>query len=340
MTLLLITGSADGTADRIVERYGSGVFRLNYDLLYDYDIAFTEDRWSIVSPSGLKLTSDDVTACCWWKAFHYWNPNVAKYPAAENRYLCRDIYGWCALHRTVIGNPPDFHNRLGKMTILGVAKRYFNVPKTLATVNSSGVETLQGSRVVAKSLASETTEEKKVLHTTEVELERLHPKNVWYLQQVVESRWDITVFYCNGKCFGFRRDRSDLEGLDWRVAQSFDYSQQEWFPIELETAFIDKLKNISSDLGLEFGRYDFMENADGQLLFLEVNANGQWVFLDIKDEYGLLDSVVAWLKGTSSTNVSSKRQEEPSHRETTDMEVLLTAQLSTASFLSTEASHH
>ncbi len=33
----------------------------------------------------------------------------------------------------------------------------------------------------------------------------------------------------------------------------------------------------------------------GELVFLEYNANGQWVFLDYQQKYGLLRSVVKYL---------------------------------------------
>lgn len=301
--LLLITGSVDGTADRLVHRYGDGIFRLNHDLLEDYDITFTQNAWSITSPAGLSVSSESVTAACWWKAFSYWKPNLSKYAAAEARYLCRDLYGWCRLNRKVIGNPPDFHNRLGKMTILAAAAKHFAIPDTLTCVNLAGANALEGKRVVAKSLASETSEDKKVLHTTEVDISTLHPKFVWYLQEVVQSQWDVTVFYCDGRCFSFRRDRSGLSGLDWRAEQSFDYSEQEWFPFELDLGVTDSLRMLSAELDLEFGRYDFMLDDSGALAFLEVNANGQWVFLDITDKYGLLDCVVTWMKKSATSTL-------------------------------------
>jgi hypothetical protein len=39
-----------------------------------------------------------------------------------------------------------------------------------------------------------------------------------------------------------------------------------------------------------------MLTAAGEIKFLEFNANGQWVFLDFHEKYGLLDCVVEYLK--------------------------------------------
>ena len=45
-----------------------------------------------------------------------------------------------------------------------------------------------------------------------------------------------------------------------------------------------------AEAGLSFGRFDFIRK-DGVLNFLEVNPNGQWAWLDEKDERGLVSAV-------------------------------------------------
>lgn len=39
-----------------------------------------------------------------------------------------------------------------------------------------------------------------------------------------------------------------------------------------------------------------LDTETSELIFLEINATGQWVFLDIHNKYGLLDQVINWLK--------------------------------------------
>jgi len=293
--LLLITGSADGTADRLVDRIGEGVFRLNYDLWSDYDFFIQESGWEIRNPAGLKITSETVTCAYWWKAFSYFVDNQDKFVVAEVKYIFRELYGWCVTRGLTKGNSIDFHNTYGKMNIQSLARHHFKTSPALVTFNLYGSDLLKDAEVVTKSLASVPMNDKSVLHTTPVKLDALHPKYPWFLQKKIDSAWDVTVFYCNGKTFGFRRSREDLEGLDWRAEQDFHYTEQEWFPIDLDREFTSGINSLSDDLNVEFGRYDFMINEHNEMIFLEFNANGQWVFLDIKDEYGLLDCVASWL---------------------------------------------
>jgi hypothetical protein len=296
--LLLFSGSYDGTVDRIVLSYGNDVFRFNYDLWQDYELSFTEHGWTIRDPEGREITSETVTAAYWWKAFSFFTQDD-KYVRAEVKYTLRDIYGWCQARGLTKGNSIDFHNRLGKMTILGLAVDYFSVPDTLVTFRKFNSSRFDNAEVVAKSLASELTDSKTALMTTQVDIAQIDPSFPWYLQSKIDSAWDVTVFYCDGQSFAFRRSRAGLTGLDWRSDQNVEMLVEEWEPMALGSTFANKILNLSNKLGVEFGRYDFMTVGDtDDLVFLEFNANGQWVFLDPFDKHGLLDCVTNWLRSS------------------------------------------
>ena len=296
--LLLITGSADGTSDRIVSQIGEGVFRFNYDLWRDYDVTVTPDYWSIKNPLGHKIDSESASACFWWKALSYFPGATDRHVKAEVKYFMRDLYGWFQSRGMAKGNPPEYHNTFGKMTILGKAKQYFRVPETAFSIGLNNLNHLNENLIV-KSMSSEISDEDSVLMTTEIpDLKSLDPQFPWFIQDKIESLWDVTVFLCNGAIFAFKRSREELSGVDWRAEQNFKFEEQEWFPFELASDNAANLKKFAQDLGLEFGRFDFMSDRSNleELYFLEVNASGQWVFLDIENRYGLLKAVTDWLK--------------------------------------------
>ena len=293
--ILLFTSSVDGTSDRLVNKLNKNIFRLNYDLWDDYIFYRDVSNWSIKNPTGLEITSKTITKAFWWKAFSTY-PNSDEFIKSEIRYTFRDLYGWCKLKGFVKGNSPDFHNYFGKMTILEIANKYFQIPKSAITINKVDTIFSDNNKIVAKSLSSEQTSDGKVLYTTAIDVKSIDPSYIWFLQEEVKSDYDITIFYCDSCAFAFERNRSNLDGLDWRKDQKLDYSQKEWFPIQISDLVLNKIQKLSKSLNIEFGRYDFLRSKkDGELTFLELNANGQWVFLDINDEYGLLDCVINWL---------------------------------------------
>lgn len=292
--LLLITGSADVTSDLICKKLGNEVFRFNYDIFQDYALEFTTNNWQITNPFGLTISSATVTSCFWWKAFNFQLENQDNFVIEEVKYIFRELYNWCRLRGVVKGNPHDFHNHFGKINLLEVASKYFITPKTLATFKCAGVDKLGSTPVVAKSFTSALTDNMGSLLTTEVDKSRLHPGFPWYLQERIDSDFDVTVFVCGNKLFAYERSRKELKGLDWRAEQDFEPGKKEWVRFTLSDKDKVAVEAFCKDIGVNWGRLDLMTTADS-LAFLEYNANGQWMFLDYSNEDGVLDTVIDYI---------------------------------------------
>lgn len=295
--LLLITGSRDGTSDAICRKLDKKVFRFNYDLFSDYSLQFQPDFWQISNPLGHSISSTTVSSCLWWKAFNFELTNQDNFVVEEVKYIFRELYSWCKLKGLNKGNPYDFHNSLGKINLLNIASKYFIVPETLVSFKCEGVKQLKKNSIVAKSLSSALTNNKASLLTTEVNTSLLDPKFPWYLQEKVESDFDITVFVCGNFQFGYEKTRKNLKGLDWRGEQNFDPNIREWSKFDLTAEEKKSIKKFCQAIKVDWGRLDFMKTEKG-LLFLEYNANGQWLFLDQHEEDGILSSVIDYLEIT------------------------------------------
>ena len=48
-------------------------------------------------------------------------------------------------------------------------------------------------------------------------------------------------------------------------------------------------------LNLHFGAVDLVLTPDDQYYFLEINPNGQWLWLEDKLEFPISDKIVEWL---------------------------------------------
>lgn len=58
------------------------------------------------------------------------------------------------------------------------------------------------------------------------------------------------------------------------------------------------------ETGYRFGRFDFIRK-DGELWFLELNPNGQWAWLDEKNEHGLVSMVADAIKSEDQAHRAS-----------------------------------
>ena len=286
--LLVLTGSKDGTADLLFSKIGNKAFRFNYDIYSDYSVAVRPNSWSIENPTGLKITHSNATSAFWWKAFSYF-VEEEDYVAEEVKYVFREIYGWFLARSLTKGNNPEFHRFNGKIQILNVASAYFEIPITISGWgNAIKSERQSKKRIVAKSLTSGLTTTNKALFTTEVDFSKLDPRYPWYLQEKVDAKSDITIFVCGKTIFSFERDRSGLKGLDWRNQEDIFSLEQKWKPFSLTKKHTVAVSAFLRRIGVDWGRIDFLWTGS-KLIFLEYNANGQFIFLDNKNEFGILD---------------------------------------------------
>jgi len=293
--LLVLTGSMDGTADLIFSKIGSNAFRFNHDIFSDYSVCLRPNFWSIENPAGLKIDNYSATHAFWWKAFSYFIDGE-EYVAEEVKYVFREIYGTLSSRGLIKGNSPDFHRQYGKIQILQIADKHFIIPDTMCGWGNviKQNNTFSQRSIVAKSLASGLTTTNKALFTSEVKLSTLDVRYPWYLQEKINAKSDVTAFVCGDKIFCFERDRSNLEGLDWRNQKNIFLEDQNWLPFELTKRQEQNIREFITQLKVDWGRLDFLWTGS-DLMFLEFNANGQFVFLDYKNQYGILDSVVDYL---------------------------------------------
>src|SRR5262245_9231542 len=191
MSLLVLTGSVDGTCDLLFARMGTKAFRFNFDIFDDYELEFTPDHWSVKNPAGLHISSETTSGAFWWKAFNFFIEGDA-YLSEEVKYVFRELYAWHETRGMIKGNSPFFHHRRGKLMLLSAASQFFPIPRTQVGWRLPRA-TNGGETVIAKSLTSGLITSNKVMYSTEVSPEQLDPRFPWYLQEKIEADADVTI---------------------------------------------------------------------------------------------------------------------------------------------------
>jgi hypothetical protein len=96
------------------------------------------------------------------------------------------------------------------------------------------------------------------------------------LQRMVKAGADWRVITIGSECFGWRRTRASGEPTDWRVQ---DPAGAGFRRMSVSRALAGSATAIQDRLGLSFSVQDWLQ-ADGTWYFLEVNPQGQWLFLE------------------------------------------------------------
>ena len=114
-----------------------------------------------------------------------------------------------------------------------------------------------------------------------------------YLQSNIKKKADIRVTVVGDDFFPakiYSQTSSDSK-IDWRKSESeLEYSKFD-LPIEIK----EKCKILMTQLNLKFGAIDFIEDENGNFIFLEINPNGQWGWIEKQLKYDISGSIVKQL---------------------------------------------
>jgi hypothetical protein len=289
--LLIITNSYDVTTDLLLDRLQEGrVCRLNFDQIDKYQIRFDREGFCITAPDGRTISSEGVRKAYWRKPFNAELDAQAlgaahQYAHAEWRYLLNEIVNLLWSDGKWVLVEPFAERRTGKLLQLLHAEKVFFVPPYEFVSNDAAL----AAEGVVKSLSSESVDG-KVLYTTKVQAGELDHHYPWFLQKYIPAAFDVTAVYVRGKVFAFRLQRDFLGGSpDWRRYIS---PKQRWMPTALPEELLRAVSTYMDDLKLSFGRLDFLLDNEQRYWFCEVNPNGQFAWLDLNGENGLLEAVI------------------------------------------------
>ncbi|MEV0230791.1 MvdC/MvdD family ATP grasp protein [Nonomuraea sp. NPDC050786] len=159
-----------------------------------------------------------------------------------------------------------------------------------------------GGRLVTKSLEYRTFTvdgEYGHLYTTTVPRRRLSGRHRLrhapsMLQPNVPKAYELRVTVVGEQVFAARIDSqaSRLTAVDWR---HYDDPNVGYSAYDLPVPVGERCVRLVAELGLSFGALDFIVTPDGQYVFLELNVNGQWAFVETLTGLPIGDAIADWL---------------------------------------------
>ena len=286
--LLIITNSYDVTTDLLVDRLeGEPVFRLNFDQIASYRICINGDGFNISDPTGRFASSKTVKKAYWRKPFNgndKERESWTSYANAEMRYVLAELVNLLWAGQRLVLVEPYAERRTGKLLQLRHARELFTVPAYEFVLNHESCI----PDAVVKSLSNELVGD-RVLYTTRASTKELEPSFPWFIEEHVAGLQDVTVVFIRGKKFAFALERDFLgKSVDWR---QFISPEQKWKPHAIPLSLDAAITKYMDTLRLDFGRLDFLLDEHHQYWFCEVNPNGQFAWLDLSGEYGVLDAI-------------------------------------------------
>jgi hypothetical protein len=100
-------------------------------------------------------------------------------------------------------------------------------------------------------------------------------------QEYIDKAYEVRLTVIGNTFFpvAIRSQEVETTSVDWRGATDMPYGDYHPLPDEI----IERVQLLMSELGLVYGAIDFIVTPDGEYVFLEVNPNGQfmWMYHDL-----------------------------------------------------------
>ncbi len=200
----------------------------------------------------------------------------------QNRQAANRVLQWTlaaslgfTVPTTVVTNDPDVLRNLGKDSSAVIMK----------VLNQTVVETGRGQMSMYARLLDD-----KIM--TMAEALRVCP-NIF--QAYVEKRVEWRVTVVGDKVFACRifSQQSERASVDWR---RYDLANTPHEAATLPLKTEDRCRELVKMLGLKFGAIDLIETPSGELVFLEINPNGQWLWIEVLTGLSIAEALVEALR--------------------------------------------
>lgn len=296
--VLLFTNKEDVTTDFVVQELKQRnieFYRFNTEELsktVEIDLDIVKNRFFLFDK--LENKRYDLLG---FTDIYYRRPELPKYDdkeltEGEKKYLQVEIYYTLeGVYRLLSGkhwfnNVFAIRNAENKIYQLLLAKELgLTLPATLISNNYNSIKHFleYGSHIIKPVHNARVMDEKipRIIFTSEITQAVKKEEaefNINYLQNKIQKRCDVRVTFVGKKYFAVAIESQVLEDtlVDWRNGEHI----LQHTPIELPDNIKEKCILLMERLGLNFGAIDFVQDKEGNYVFLEINPNGQWAWIE------------------------------------------------------------
>ncbi|WP_252246719.1 hypothetical protein [Clostridium sp. ZBS4] len=296
--LLIITSSIDYTVDYIIEKYSNyaEIYRLNVDMLNNYNINVgIKPNISIICDMW-NLNYSDIDAIYYRKPML---PNLNDYCLEYRQMIGKDIIALIngivdSFRKRVLTKPYILRYSENKIFQLIKAQEIgFDIPKSLISNDLNMAQSFLHENKIIKPLTTGKIMKDDMVEIFQTNLIDYIEDDIGvtpiYLQDYCKKLFEVRVTIVDKEVFSVKIDAFDK--IDWRKNQEKNKHSIITIPKEIE----DKCFILMDELNIKFGAFDFIVDNNEKYIFLEVNPNGQWLWLEEITGLKISNSIIKYL---------------------------------------------
>jgi glutathione synthase/RimK-type ligase-like ATP-grasp enzyme len=302
--ILIITHKEDYTADFVINKLnqrGIPYFRFNCEDCLNDTISLRLSEKNFMSINGTQKFHS-----VWYRRTQL--PQLTGYAPEEKIYILNEIDNFMSnlfgiIDAKWLSEPLQVLRAENKFLQLLLAKSIgFNVPRTLISTDKKEVKEFMQSaqKCIIKPISSgrvpNTKSHAKLIFTNIIpedmiaHLEEYETTPAIY-QDYIEKCYEIRVTIVGNKVFSacVNSQQDQESSVDWRKMKL------KFERYDLPNDVSDKCVSLLKLLSISFGAFDLIKSKTGEYYFLEVNPNGQWVWIEKDTGLNISDEIINYL---------------------------------------------
>lgn len=304
--ILIVSYKEDFTTDFIVNLLNKN--RINY-LRFNTDDILEKHRICIYNSNNeVKITIDgfDEFHSVWYRRTKA--PSIEFENNIEKQFFQKDIINFTkSIFELVkakkwLSNPYKISNAENKLLQLKYASEIgFKIPKTIITNQPTDIidfNKKNNNSIILKPLYSGRVldgENQKLVFTNKLNIKDIEGNSFIsfpiLFQENIQKEYEIRVTVVNGNVFSAKVNSQENANskIDWRR------EKLKFEPIVLPNKINNMCLEIVNKFGLQFGAIDLIKDKNGNFIFLEINPNGQWVWIEMDTGLKISDAIINYL---------------------------------------------
>lgn len=298
--VLIITSSIDNTVDYIMNNY-DGVaefYRLDVDMFPKYEIVLGGSRQWVISCDEWSLEKKELHSIYYRKPRL---PNLDEYSDAYKGMIAKDIIS------LINGMVDDFQGRVltkpyilrktenKAFQLLYAEKKGLFIPKSFVGNSNRRAKDFFNKKSIIKPLTTGKIAVGNVVELYHTSYLGASDEDISltpvYFQEYINKQYEVRMTYIDGCFFTVRIDSEDK--LDWRR----NYRGLKYEIIDCPPNISGQCKGLLKDFRLNYGAFDFIVDENDRWCFLEINPNGQWLWLEHELQMPISEKIIGYLVG-------------------------------------------
>jgi len=306
--ILIITHKEDFTTDFVIEKLNEQnikYFRLNCEDLNKNNYLFDNSNDFNFSINGISEFSS-----VWFRRTKL--PDIDTTDQDKKIFLLADYESlFDNLFNLInskkwLSNPNYIYKAENKLYQLQKAKEIgFNIPNTIVTNNHKQLSEFvsdNANEVIIKPIRQgriQLSDGVKTIFTNQVGKEVLENLIEYDLtpsivQNLIQKEYELRITVVGDKVFSAKINSQENENTqtDWRKEKNPFFEC--YIPQEIE----NKCIKLLTELNISFGAIDLIKDKNGEYIFLEINPNGQWAWIEMETGLKISEAIINFLTTT------------------------------------------